>query len=210
VRALGAQHGGGGVSICPDVPGFAAVIKTAATVSSRMIVSAWVGRKRILLVFSLTLLTAYPALARLVAAPTSPSTLMVVLWLSFLYGSYNGAMVVALTEIVPVEIRTAGFSPAYALAMALFGGFIPLDSTWLIEATGTRLPPACGWPSRVPAGWSLPSWSTAAARFARGHCAKVRRRSDAGAIIVYLFSCRIKQDDRGCDVVLCWQPCCCP
>jgi MHS family citrate/tricarballylate:H+ symporter-like MFS transporter len=101
-----------------------------------------VGRKPILLVFSaLTLLTAYPALAWLVAAPSFGNMLMVLLWLSFLYGSYNGAMVVALTEIVPVEVRTAGFSLAYALATALFGGFTPLVSTWLIEATGNKAAP---------------------------------------------------------------------
>jgi MHS family citrate/tricarballylate:H+ symporter-like MFS transporter len=101
-----------------------------------------VGRKPILLVFSgLTLLTAYPALAWLVAAPSFVNMLMVLLWLSFLYGSYNGAMVVALTEIVPVEVRTAGFSLAYALATALFGGFTPLVSTWLIEATGNKAAP---------------------------------------------------------------------
>jgi MHS family citrate/tricarballylate:H+ symporter-like MFS transporter len=101
-----------------------------------------VGRKPILLVFSaLTLFTAYPALAWLVAAPTFANMLIVLLWLSFLYGSYNGAMVVALTEIVPVEVRTAGFSLAYALATALFGGFTPLVSTWLIEATGDRAAP---------------------------------------------------------------------
>jgi MFS transporter, MHS family, citrate/tricarballylate:H+ symporter len=101
-----------------------------------------VGRKPILLLFSaLTLITAYPALAWLVAAPSFMNMLMVLLWLSFLYGSYNGAMVVALTEIVPVEVRTAGFSLAYALATALFGGFTPLVSTWLIEATGNRAAP---------------------------------------------------------------------
>jgi MHS family citrate/tricarballylate:H+ symporter-like MFS transporter len=101
-----------------------------------------VGRKPILILFSgLTLLTAYPALAWLVADPTFPNMLMVLLWLSFLYGSYNGAMVVALTEIVPADVRTAGFSLAYALATALFGGFTPLVSTWLIEATGNRAAP---------------------------------------------------------------------
>jgi MHS family citrate/tricarballylate:H+ symporter-like MFS transporter len=101
-----------------------------------------VGRKPLLLVFSgLTLVTAYPALAWLVAAPSFAHMLMVLLWLSFLYGSYNGAMVVALTEIVPVEVRTAGFSLAYALATALFGGFTPLVSTWLIEATGNKAAP---------------------------------------------------------------------
>jgi MFS transporter, MHS family, citrate/tricarballylate:H+ symporter len=58
-----------------------------------------------------------------------PNMLMLLLWLSFPYGSCNGAMVVALTEIVPIEVRTAGFSLAYALATALFGGFTPMGST---------------------------------------------------------------------------------
>jgi MHS family citrate/tricarballylate:H+ symporter-like MFS transporter len=101
-----------------------------------------IGRKPLLLVFSgLTLLTAYPALAWLVAAPSFGNMLLVLLWLSFLYGSYNGAMVVALTEIVPPAARTAGFSLAYALATALFGGFTPAMATWLIQLTGDKAAP---------------------------------------------------------------------
>jgi len=46
------------------------------------------------------------------------------LWLSFVYGGYNGAMVVYLTEIMPLEVRTAGFSLAYSLATTV-GGFTP-------------------------------------------------------------------------------------
>jgi MHS family citrate/tricarballylate:H+ symporter-like MFS transporter len=64
--------------------------------------------------------------------------LTVELWLSFLYGGYNGAMVVALTEVMPVEVRTVGFSLAYSLATALFGGFTPAVSTWLINLTGDK------------------------------------------------------------------------
>ena len=63
------------------------------------------------------------------------------LWLSFLYASYNGAMVVALTEIVPASVRTAGFSLAYSLATALFGGFTPAVSTALIDMTGDKASP---------------------------------------------------------------------
>ena len=101
-----------------------------------------IGRKPILLVFSgLTMFTSYPALAWLVSAPTFGNMLAVLLWLSFLYGSYNGAMVVALTEIVPAPVRTAGFSLAYALATALFGGFTPLVSTWLIEVLNNKAAP---------------------------------------------------------------------
>ena len=68
-----------------------------------------IGRKPILLLFSaLTLLTAYPALAWLVAHASFANMLMVLLWLSFLYGSYNGAMVVALTEIMPRRCAPPG------------------------------------------------------------------------------------------------------
>jgi MHS family citrate/tricarballylate:H+ symporter-like MFS transporter len=67
--------------------------------------------------------------------------LIVLLWLSFLYASYNGAMVVALTEVVPANVRTAGFSLAYSLATALFGGFTPAVSTALIEFSGDKAAP---------------------------------------------------------------------
>ena len=46
---------------------------------------------------------------------------MVELWLSFVYGGYNGAMIVYLTEIMPARVRATGFSLAYSLATALFG-----------------------------------------------------------------------------------------
>ncbi len=104
--------------------------------------SARLGRRPVLLAFSaLTALTAYPALAWMVGHVSFGAMLAVLLWLSFLYASYNGAMVVALTDIVPAAVRTTGFSLAYALATALFGGFTPLVSTWLIGATGNRAAP---------------------------------------------------------------------
>jgi hypothetical protein len=45
-------------------------------------------------------------------------------------------MTVYLTEIMPVDVRTSGFSVAYSLATALFGGFTPAICTYLIHATG--------------------------------------------------------------------------
>ena len=101
-----------------------------------------IGRWPIMGLFSaLTLITAYPILSWLVGSPSFEHMLAVELWLSFLYGSYNGATVVALTEIIPSNIRTTGFSLAYSLATALFGGFTPLVSTWLIESTGDKAAP---------------------------------------------------------------------
>jgi len=104
-------------------------------------VSDRVGRRPVLVVFTaLAILTAYPALSWLVVAPSFEKMLMVLLWLSFLYASYNGAMVVALTEIVPASVRTAGFSLAYSLATTL-GGLTPYISTLLIQQTGDKAAP---------------------------------------------------------------------
>ena len=101
-----------------------------------------VGRWPLLVGFTvLTLLTAYPALSWLVSAPSFQRMLATELWLSFLYASYNGAAVVALTEVMPPHVRTVGFSLAYALATAIFGGFTPLVSTWLIKVTGDHAAP---------------------------------------------------------------------
>ncbi|MEB0011287.1 MFS transporter [Glaciimonas sp. Gout2] len=101
-----------------------------------------IGRRPLLLVFTvLTILTAYPTLSWLVAAPSFERMLIVELWLSFLYASYNGAMVVALTEVMPVDVRTVGFSLAYSLATAIFGGFTPAIATGLIQMTGNKAAP---------------------------------------------------------------------
>jgi hypothetical protein len=87
------------------------------------------------------LTTAYPAMLWLVHEPSFARLLTVELWLSFLFGSYNGAMVVFLTEIMPVDVRTSGFALAYSLATAIFGGFTPALSTYLIQVTGNRAIP---------------------------------------------------------------------
>jgi MFS family permease len=101
-----------------------------------------IGRRPLLVGCTLLMIaTAYPAMLWLVSAPSFGSLLMVELWLSFIYGSYNGAMVVFLTEIMPVDVRTAGFSLAYSLATAIFGGFTPAISTYLIHLTGNRAVP---------------------------------------------------------------------
>jgi len=101
-----------------------------------------VGRRPILIATAIvTLVTAYPALLWLVAAPSVGRLLAVELWLSCMFGSYNGAMVVYLIEIMPPEVRTSGFSVAFSLATALFGGFTPAICTYLIEVTGNKAVP---------------------------------------------------------------------
>ena len=100
------------------------------------------GRKPLLISATvLTLLTAYPALSWMTAHISFTNLLIVELWLSLLYSSYNGAMVVYLTEMMPVEVRTSGFSLAYSFATATFGGFTPAICTYLIHETGNAAMP---------------------------------------------------------------------
>ncbi len=86
----------------------------------------------------LSLLTSYPALLWLVSDPSFLRLLVVELWLAVVYAAFNGAMIVFLTEVMPPDVRTSGFSLAYSLATAIFGGFTPAICTWLIHETGNK------------------------------------------------------------------------
>ena len=101
-----------------------------------------VGRRPILITATLlSLLTAYPALYWLAQAASLPKLVAVALWLSLLYSAYNGALIVYLTEIMPADVKTSGFSLAYSLATAIFGGFTPAVGTYLVHATGSAAAP---------------------------------------------------------------------
>ena len=116
-----------------------------------------IGRRPLLLACTaLALLTAYPMLHWLVAAPGFGRLLGVELWLSLLYASYNGAMVVALTEIMPADVRTAGFSLAYSLATTLGGSSLAI-SQWLIHLTGNKAAPGL-WLSFAALCGMLATW----------------------------------------------------
>ena len=101
-----------------------------------------IGRRPLLIACTLLMIvTTWPVLHWLVGSASFAHLLEAELWLSFLYASYNGAMVVYLAEIMPAEVRAAGFSMAYSLATALFGGFTPAISSYLIHATGNKAMP---------------------------------------------------------------------
>jgi MFS family permease len=116
-------------------------------------VSDRLGRRPVLIACTLAALaTAYPLMAWLSADPGFGRMLTVELWLSFVYASYNGAMVVFLTEIIPEEVRASGFSLSYSLATAIFGGFTPAISTWLIHITGNHAMPGAWLSAAAAAG----------------------------------------------------------
>ncbi len=106
-------------------------------------ISDIVGRRPLLILITvLAVVTSYPAMLWLVSDPSTARLLIVELWLSMFFGVYNGAMIPHLAEIMPPEIRTSGFSLAFSLATAIFGGFTPAICTYLIHETGNRAMPA--------------------------------------------------------------------
>jgi MHS family citrate/tricarballylate:H+ symporter-like MFS transporter len=106
-------------------------------------VSDRIGRKPVLLTIAcLSLVTAYPALHWLAAAPGFGKLLAVAMMFSFYFGIYSGTMLGCLVEIVPAHVRTTCFSIAFALAAGLFGTFTPFASTKLIAWTGDKASPA--------------------------------------------------------------------
>ena len=125
-------------------------------------ISDKVGRRPMLIaVTAAAIVTAYPAMLWLVSEPSTARLLIVELWLSMFFGLYNGAMIPHLAEIMPPEIRTSGFSLAFSLATAIFGGFTPAVCTYLIHETGNRAMPAlwlsfaavCGLVASVAGSW---------------------------------------------------------
>jgi metabolite-proton symporter len=134
-----------------------------------------IGRRTLLATFSvLALLTAYPALAWLVSQPSFGRLLAIALWFSMIFGSYNGAMVVFLTEIMPAHIRASGFSLAYSLAAGIFGGFTPAISTYLIHVTGNRAMPGV-WLSVAGAMGLAATALLSHSRLATSYCSETER-----------------------------------
>lgn len=101
-----------------------------------------IGRRPLLLgATALAVVVTYPLMRWLVAAPSFGGLLLTELTMAAIYAAYNGAFIVYLTEIIPPHVRTVGFSLAYSMATAIFGGFTPAISTALIGATGDKAIP---------------------------------------------------------------------
>lgn len=106
-------------------------------------ISDRIGRRPVLVgITVLAILTAYPILNWLVNNTTFSHLIIVLLYFSFFFGMYNGSMIATLAESMPQRVRTVGFSLAFSLATAVFGGITPMASTYLIEHTGNASTPA--------------------------------------------------------------------
>ena len=63
--------------------------------------------------------------------------LIMIVFLSF----FSGPCPAAYAELFPTRVRYTALSVGYNTAVAIFGGFAPFISTWLIQLTGSNLAP---------------------------------------------------------------------
>ena len=102
-----------------------------------------IGRLPIAFVSAIAiLLTIYPMFAWLAAVPTLQTLLIVQGIIGVLLAGYMGGLAALMSELFPTRLRTTGLSISYAFGAAIFGGFAPFISAWLIEVTGSKSAPS--------------------------------------------------------------------
>jgi MHS family proline/betaine transporter-like MFS transporter len=106
-------------------------------------ISDQIGRKPLLL--GSTILfggLAYPLLSWLGASHDFTTLSIVALSFALFLAMYNGPGPAALSELFPTNVRFTGLSIGYNISAAVFGGFAPFASAYLIDLTGQKVAPA--------------------------------------------------------------------
>ncbi len=97
-----------------------------------------VGRRPLLLTCcaAFVVLT-WPVARYLVSGPPLAAIVALQVGLAVVIAMFSGAGPAAIAEIFPTRSRSTWMTTAYALAVAVFGGFAPYIATWLIAVTGS-------------------------------------------------------------------------
>jgi MHS family proline/betaine transporter-like MFS transporter len=102
-----------------------------------------IGRKPFLLGCCVGFLVFSYMLFRVVLDGATFGTIVAVqIFFNIFIAAFSGAGPSALCELFPTHGRTTLMSIGYSLSTAIFGGFAPFISTWLIKLTGTPIAPA--------------------------------------------------------------------
>ena len=101
-----------------------------------------VGRKPLLLAGAIGFaLLSYPLFLVIVNSSAVLPVVLAQIVFALMTAIYSGGAPAAVTEIFPSASRLLWMSTGYSLTVALFGGFGPYISTWLVKTTGSPLSP---------------------------------------------------------------------
>ena len=102
-----------------------------------------IGRKPLLFTAAVaSIVLAYPLFLLLVSFNSLASFFLTQAIATIILTLTTGVLCAVLSEMFPTRIRYTALSVSYGLAVALFGGFAALISTWLVQMTGDPLAPA--------------------------------------------------------------------
>lgn len=101
-----------------------------------------IGRKKLLLgSCALCFVIPIPAFYVLTQGYGFGVVVMIQIGFAFAISLFSGPGPAAIAEIFPTRGRSTWMSSSYALAVAIFGGFAPFISQWLIDTTGSKMAP---------------------------------------------------------------------
>jgi MHS family proline/betaine transporter-like MFS transporter len=102
-----------------------------------------IGRRPLILACALlNLVFDYPLFLLAIHGGTFATLLLALMCNAVFQAMYTGTIPSILAEMFPTRVRYTALSVSYGLAVVLFGGFAPLISTWLVNATGNPYAPA--------------------------------------------------------------------
>jgi MHS family proline/betaine transporter-like MFS transporter len=101
-----------------------------------------IGRMRLLLAScALCFVIPVPAFYVLTQGASFATVVVIQVIFSAVISLFSGPGPAAIAEIFPTKGRSTWMSSSYALAVAIFGGFAPFISQWMIDATGSKMAP---------------------------------------------------------------------
>ncbi|MDP6515517.1 MAG: MFS transporter [Alphaproteobacteria bacterium] len=112
------------------------------TVPLAGLLSDRIGRKPLLLASCIGFaVLAYPLFDHMLGGTSIGAIMAAQVLFGLLIALYSGPGPAAIAEMFATLGRATWMSVGYSLAVAIFGGFAPFVSTWLIAATGSALAP---------------------------------------------------------------------
>jgi MFS family permease len=114
------------------------------------------GRKPVMMIGgTLVLLSIMPAFWLVTHYPSALVLYSAMGFISILFALTSPPVIIALTESLPMRIRSGAVATVYAFAISIFGGSTQFMITWLIGVTGNPLAPAFYWTAAMMLGLAV-------------------------------------------------------